>query len=308
MGVKHHRGVSTTLPGRSRRSGFTLLEVLAAMSVFVILLTLVMQIFGPASDLISASQDRIEATRAAQGILDAMANDFTAMVGERGGRLTVGPGPVAPSGSFSFVTDARPPSEPGDPSDNRFVQVFYGVVPREVNDLGLQTTPTIPVLCRGIERMLWTDGNARFTAGPGQIFTLGVAGGSAMEVWEPLWEGALRMEVVFILSDGSLSPNPAVGGAPAFPPAMTTIDPSTLRGVVIGLAVLDKRSLKILIETRGTSGVEVLAAALPPVAAVNTTPLQAWAAASLPNDLPAPVRAGLRFFERTFFFPEGGTP
>lgn len=273
------------------------------MAVFVVLITVLLQIFSASSLLITSTQGRVEATRAAHAILDAISADLAAMSQGRGCRLVVGPAARAPNSAISLVTNAKPPSGSSDAADNRFVQVYYGVVDKEANQLGIDPSPTVPMVCRGVEHLLWSDGASKLALGPAVVLSEGNAGGSALAAWEPLWEGAFRLEIIFILSDGSLSPNPEEGQPPVHPSGPVAIDPSTLRGMVVGLAVLDKRSLKLLLETKGPAGLDQLAASLPAVAAANTTPLQTWASATLPPDLPGAVGGGLRLFERTFFFP-----
>lgn len=91
------------LPRRSAR-GFTLAELMVAMAITVILLTLLVSVTGVALDGWRISRNKVRASRQAKASLDQMSRDFEAMV-------------VRTGSNFEWLYTETDPDEPG-PADN----------------------------------------------------------------------------------------------------------------------------------------------------------------------------------------------
>lgn len=67
-----------------RRAGFTLLELMVAMGITAIIVTVLVTITGIATDTWTSSRAEIRAARQAKAMLDTMADDFQSLVSRRG--------------------------------------------------------------------------------------------------------------------------------------------------------------------------------------------------------------------------------
>lgn len=181
-------------------------------------------------------------------------------------------------------------------SDVRFTPVFLGVENRAPVDL--QSAAAIPMVVRGLGRSPWTNGSR------GLADAVARAAAGELEWREPLWEGAFRMEVVFLTAEGQITPNPPLlagfASSPPLPPGWYPVDPAGLRGLVVAVAVLDKETLSLALSI-DPGIMQRLADSLPSVSADNITPVQSWSFDMFPGDIPEPIRQHVRFFERTYY-------
>jgi prepilin-type N-terminal cleavage/methylation domain-containing protein len=76
--------IMKTLPTASRKNGFTLLELMVAMAITTIIVTILVSITAISLDAWNRSRAEIRASRQAKTMVDTMARDFEAMVTRRG--------------------------------------------------------------------------------------------------------------------------------------------------------------------------------------------------------------------------------
>lgn len=106
-----------TRPCARRRGGFTLIEVLIALSVLAVTMTAVFTMFSSGLKLRSATRDRMGFDRDARLLLTALADDLANL-------MPSGPAPMV--GDDSIVLWRRPASAaPGRPGDLRPLLVTY---------------------------------------------------------------------------------------------------------------------------------------------------------------------------------------
>ncbi|MBB5352603.1 prepilin-type N-terminal cleavage/methylation domain-containing protein [Haloferula luteola] len=72
------------LPKPLRRGGFTLIELMVAMGITAVIVTVLVTITGVATDTWTRSRSEIRAARQAKVMLDTMAKDFESLVARRG--------------------------------------------------------------------------------------------------------------------------------------------------------------------------------------------------------------------------------
>ena len=73
-----------TQPTSSIKSGFTLMELMVAMAITTIIVTVLVSITSIALDTWNRSRSELRASRQAKGMIDTMARDFEALVMRRG--------------------------------------------------------------------------------------------------------------------------------------------------------------------------------------------------------------------------------
>jgi prepilin-type N-terminal cleavage/methylation domain-containing protein len=73
-----------TQPTSSIKSGFTLMELMVAMAITTIIVTVLVSITSIALDTWNRSRSELRASRQAKGMIDSMARDFEALVTRRG--------------------------------------------------------------------------------------------------------------------------------------------------------------------------------------------------------------------------------
>jgi hypothetical protein len=202
--------------------------------------------------------------------------------------------------------------------DHRLLAVFYAIRNYSDSVLGVSSA-TLPMLARGFGSVPWqnTSGTIKVKA-----FLDNASAMAATEVnGSPdlisdravIADGVIRMVVVLQLKDGQLIPfDPSNADFPeltdfirsgvSLPADARAIDLTKVSAILVGLAALDQQTRTVAVDV-----IADLPAKLPrPVA--GQTPLQAWdfnnpTFAANFNDVPAPVRQGLRFFQRTFPVP-----
>jgi uncharacterized protein (TIGR02599 family) len=71
-------------PTSATRRGFTLMELMVAMAITTIIVTVLVSITSIALDTWNRSRSELRASRQAKGMIDSMARDFEALVTRRG--------------------------------------------------------------------------------------------------------------------------------------------------------------------------------------------------------------------------------
>jgi hypothetical protein len=269
-------------PAKSR-CGFTLVEFLVSCTILVLVFLILTQIFANSSRIIR----------------EARSGNARVIIADSPAPYSVS------SDAIAFVCSARPVNSL-DPLQTRFSSVCYGLFLDNVPVLGPQAT-AVPVAFRGINRIRWADGAGGISSAAQAALQLAKGGGTGLDAFEPLSEGIFRMDVVYLLQDGSISPVAPVLSSGDFVPSplsgMKALDMSRIKGLVVGIAVLERRLMRILLDSN-TVSIKDLAESLPPVTVAGQTPLQLWSNITLPGQLPRPVRANVRFYEKTILIPK----
>jgi prepilin-type N-terminal cleavage/methylation domain-containing protein len=99
----------------SRKTGFTLMELMVAMAITTIIVTVLVSITSIALETWNRSRSELRASRQAKGMLDVMARDFEALVVRRGNS----------SEWLSAVYDISGTSTSGLPSSNASKLIFF---------------------------------------------------------------------------------------------------------------------------------------------------------------------------------------
>lgn len=274
------------LPRGPSREGFSLMEILVAVSVFALLLVLLIQILGGIVRATGVSQRQLEAREHIQAALGAFEQDFGNAVTQFGVPLF---GAREPDGNarFAFLTRNR---GPGAVTNTRFLSVEFQ---RRAD--GAFVRSSAPVV--------WTEIALKGAA---------VQNASASNISE-IAENIVRFEATAELSDGSVvgldSPDAGEGTFPdgsqipkdfrrlAFGVGGT----NAVKAITISVAALDARSMELLDQVNGVGN---LISTLE--SGTGRTPLERWNQTLQSGGLaafPKPVQETLQFAERTYSSP-----
>lgn len=284
-----------------RRAGaFTLIEILAAVAVLLLLVTLLMNMIGQTTGSIRSAGNRIDASDAGRTALDRMSRDLQLLVSGGGATVVVGSnGSGGASNEFiAFLSRIRGPNAGGSVESSRITALLYAIQSR--TDKALQV-PGIPMLDRLYAGVPWESGTASLPenalAELVNKVNAGAGSGSAFD------DRIFRMAVVVQIQDGSFvtvdqAPRSTTfTSTPALAANAIPLDLEKAKAVVVAVAVLD---LDTRIKTAGV--ISQVAAALPkPVA--GKTPIDTWQAAVDAEALKTfslPVQQNVRFYQRIF--------
>ncbi|MFC7337066.1 type II secretion system protein J [Haloferula chungangensis] len=76
-----------TCPPKTRKSGFTLIELMVSMGITAVIITVLVTITGVATDTWTRSRSQLRASRQAKVLIDTMAKDFESLVSRRGDNM-----------------------------------------------------------------------------------------------------------------------------------------------------------------------------------------------------------------------------
>lgn len=264
-----------------RGTAFTIVELLAAMAVLVLLLSLVMQILGHTFRATHTVQQQISATQQTRAVLDALESDLANLIVENG--LTIFTKSSGSNGDtvLAFLTRSRGPA---GAVNFRFMGVAYELVNHEMRRRSLPVS--------------WNDKNLVDKA----------VGAAAAQESSILARGILRFEAVAVLQNGDTvslvqSSHREHFGQPV-PEGYLAIDlrvppaSSPERQVValtVAVAAVDQQNL-------GIPGVADMGKCLPSPT-VGKSPLQTWKEALASGELgsiPRPALAALRMTQKTY--------
>lgn len=284
-------------------SAFTLVELLVAMAVMGLLLTMVLQIVSQTSAWAKEGTQKMNATREAQTALDALANDLSTLFNDNlsgviSGRTTVD---GVSNSTIAFLSRARPRR---DVTDSRLTALFYSV--KSVSDPELGVGDKVPMLCRDYGSIPWTGtSGAALSQSPRVALSQAAQATStnALLTQQVAARGVFRFEVVYVLSDGTITANPpartpAQNLTPAIPVGAVDIDLHKVRAIIVAVIALDDQSRRLLL-SRSAQGLADYAAAFPSVGA-NQSPAETWSHVVIPNNLaPSSVRAATCIAQKT---------
>jgi prepilin-type N-terminal cleavage/methylation domain-containing protein len=138
----------------SKRAGFTLMELMVAMAITTIIVTVLVSITSIAIDTWNRSRSELRAARQAKSMVDTMARDFEAMVTRSGGRDATGK-PfewfVADSNASNSATSGPLPS-----TNATNLTFFTAAADRYKGEIGTASDLGGDVSCVGYE-LFWRD-------------------------------------------------------------------------------------------------------------------------------------------------------
>jgi len=297
---------------RKFRRGFTLIELMAAMLLFSIIIGLTAWAVGSATDTTSAAEKHMDASAQARAFLDRLGADLNTMITE-GGVTALYCGDNSDSSGNSaigFICRARPRANTDTAVNQNFRGAVVGYQVRDTEDLG----GTFPMASRGDGALLYKNSGTNADYRFGEIMKNtadDLAGGSdKMLDWQAPGSGILRFHLSFLLNDGTIVQEP-----PAFKNFGVAINSSCqpipfraedsadtngayVVGLIAGVAVLDTKTRDSAFKNDSTfpakfgrpqnDGETALA-----VWNKNLRTLGA-------NEISKPVRANIRFYERIF--------
>jgi prepilin-type N-terminal cleavage/methylation domain-containing protein len=138
-----------------KRAGFTLMELMVAMAITTIIVTVLVSITSIAIDTWNRSRSELRAARQAKSMVDTMARDFEAMVTRSGGRDPVSGRPfewfVADSNASNTATSGPLPS-----TNATNLIFFTAAADRYKGEIGTASDLGGDVSCVGYE-LFWRD-------------------------------------------------------------------------------------------------------------------------------------------------------
>jgi len=295
-----------TLPNTPK--GFTLVELLVAMTLLVLLIALVAQITSHVDSTITTTTKQIDITSQAGTALDRVGSNLGSMITARGVAPVVYKNTPDAGGNsginndgIAFVSNARPRSRSSvstvPANFIRLAMIGYRVSAR--GDTALNNT-SVPMLD-------WGDGTISFSTSTGLVqdasqaksslpTAIAAAGGDlssgsqTMINFQAISAGIIRFELCFLLDDGTVVSTPPRDinfPAATFPTltgnsyavalsSLVSADANKryVKAVIVGMAGLDSQTRQLV----GTAGSDLykLAEDLPDPVSTNQTPLQAW--------------------------------
>ncbi|XHR26706.1 MAG: type II secretion system protein J [Chthoniobacteraceae bacterium] len=306
-------------------SGFTLIEILAAISILMILAIIIVQITSTITHTTKLSNRAIDAAMQARLAFDRIGLDLEGLV-KRSDTDFLAQNAASGTNTSLLLFISSVTSPASSPSNNRGLSIIAYQVNVHADNNGL------PCLIRSGQSIPWSNaGGTLSCAGFMGLQPNGLPlsfSSSAFDAFLPktadfdvLAEGVIRMVIGFqlypdnlavTLADGTTIDNargqivysppiraltPSGGGA-----AVNYIDLSRISALVIGLVALDLPTLRLL----SASQIATLGNAFP-VPANKLSPLRAWGskaeqAASDPSfsTIPLPARQAVRVFERSY--------
>jgi prepilin-type N-terminal cleavage/methylation domain-containing protein len=293
-----------TTPGKLRR-GFTLVELLAAMILFSMIIGMTAWAVIGATDTTAGAEKQMDTTSQARAFLDRFGADLNNMMDEGG--LTAlyysNASDAAGNSAIGFVCRSRPRVAS---ADSRGVVVGYRI--NDTTDL----SGSYPMISRG-------DAELRYSASMKSILENAsndlLDGGTRIFQWQVLGSGIIRFHISFLLNDGKVVQSPPTYRTPTddvFPKGVSTgscqfipfraedsVSGNYVVGLVASVAVLDTRTRDVAFKSDSTFPGKF---ERPPVSGVgnDTTALSMWNGKLLTATVSKPVRANIRFYERMY--------
>jgi hypothetical protein len=275
--------------------------------VFALLMAIVLQVAGHATHSTDRSTRDMEVSQMVRQTFDNLGQDLASIVANDGAVLVAGRTPTGwnpASVSLTFLCRARSSeSAPVAAAGVRCTAVCYGVALFADREIGL-TTAAAPMVARGYGVVPWSGTYANLANALGSASQAAQGGsGTIIDRFDPVAEDIFRMEVVYVLWDGRITPTPPKVMGFSSTPSLAgadAIDLSKIKAIVVGVASLDRKSREVLFRAKGDTGLQTLAKSFAAVTQDGQTPLDGWSVANVPTDFPPVVRAGVLFHQRTF--------
>jgi hypothetical protein len=300
-----------TTPGQSRR-GFTLVELLAAMILFSMIIGMTAWAVIGATDTTAGAEKQMDTTMQARAFLDRFGADLNAMMDE-GGLTALYYGDTsnaAGNSAIGFVCRSRPRVAS---ADSRGVVVGYRI--NDTTDL----SGSYPMISRGDAELRYSasmksileNASNDLEDGSSDLFQLG-----GQPTWQVLGTGIIRFHISFLLNTGQIvqAPPNFKTTASIFPDGVSTGDCQFIPfraedsatgdyvvGLIASIAVLDTRTRDQAFKS-DTTGTFPGKFERPPASGTSSekTALSVWNEKLLTANISKPVRANIRFYERMF--------
>lgn len=318
-----------------RCGGFTLVELLIAMSLMALLLVFVMQMLSGTTATITASTKQMDTGSMARIVLDRFGNDFSGALFSGGATALYYPDPGnAGNSAIGFVSAsrARGPTTASAAWATDTRSAFIGYKVRLVSQvLPGPTAADVPSLNRGDGRFtfsardvgqkatynLWDVFGAANTRMPADL----TSGSEGILNWQIIASGIFRVHISFVLDDGRIVQTPPTyrsffvnGGTGSCLPLAVSAETSNdlnrryVKGLIVGVAVLDEATRNLVYSADNDFWTTIGDKIRRPTQD-GETPVEFWNSrlATLVSNVPAdadyifpPVRQNLRFYERFY--------
>jgi prepilin-type N-terminal cleavage/methylation domain-containing protein len=315
------------------RNGFTLVEILVALTVLSLIVLVIAQIFSASSTAISQNSKTINALDASESVLQQIGLDISRMVLRndvdygfvKNALGTAGNLPgndqlsfYARTTGFSSTTQApstgtlRPLSVVGyqvvQNSTTHLLELDYGALQVGWDDTGNNPPGSSPFTLTSATQLLTTP------TAPLNTLPLIPSSGTA-SLFTTLAPEVIRMEICFVLNNDPVttdaSPKLLTPTPPVYVPyTSATQNPAAVpypiqnvAGIIVGIVVIDPKSRLLL-----PSGVDLKVAQLFPDAVANQDLLSLWTPKNTisqlkANGVPATAAAGVRIYQKYFPLP-----
>ncbi len=282
------------LSPRKSAEAFTIIELLAAMAVFLMLTVLILQIVSAAARSTDSGNRSLDSTKSARISLDTLAADLANSVTSSGCTIIAGVDTTGLTTSLTFLCASRPDTTVSSMNAlPRFAGVYFGTGLRD----------GVPMLFRGFKSVDW-DTNL-----PEALVSVydDSEGNLDPERVDSLGESVFRMAVAYLKTDNTIvytavsngleyadyKPEPSkASGIP--------LDLSEIKAIIVAVASLDKKSQKLMLSTNANGMKDLSDRFELPVNSQNKSPLDVWNTVNL-NSLPPPVVQNVRYFQRTIY-------
>jgi prepilin-type N-terminal cleavage/methylation domain-containing protein len=311
---------------RKFQRGFTLVELLASMVLFSMIIGLTAWAVIGATDTTSGAEKRMDTASQARAFFDRFGADLNTMMDE-GGLTALYYGDTsnaAGNSAIGFVCRSRPRVASADSrgvvvgyriNDTTDLSGSYPMISRGDAELRYSFDPSMPSM-----KSILENASNDLEDGSSDLFQLGV-----QPTWQVLGTGIIRFHISFLLNTGRIVQTPPDYKTTdnIFPEGVDTgsckfipfraedsneIDPEDpdrrrrlyVVGLVASIAVLDTRTRDQAFKSDITSIVKFPGKFERPAAGSDKTALSVWNDKLLTADISKPVRANIRFYERMY--------
>jgi prepilin-type N-terminal cleavage/methylation domain-containing protein len=297
-----------TMPRKFQR-GFTLVELLASMILFSMIIGMTAWAVIGATDTTAGAEKQMDTTSQARAFLDRFGADLNNMMDEGG--LTAlyysysNASDTAGNSAIGFVCRSRPRVAS---ADSRGAVVGYRI--NGTTDL----SGNYPMISRGDAELRYGSNMKSIMQNAAQDLLDGGVPLRRIFNWQVLGTGIVRFHISFLLNTGqivqtppnykttaSIFPNGVSTGSCKFIPfrAEDSATGDYVVGLVASVAVLDTRTRDLAFKSDATFPGKF---ERPPVSGVgnDTTALSVWNGKLPTANVSKPVRANIRFYERMY--------
>lgn len=308
-------------PGKFQR-GFTLVELLASMILFSMIIGMTAWAVIGATDTTAGAEKQMDTTSQARAFLDRFGADLNNMMDEGG--LTalyfsdydeLDPSDLAGNSAIGFVCRSRPRTVTLVPPIPNYRGAVVGYRVRKTDDINGQE---YPMLYRGDDDFLYESvTNSVMENLSLELLDGGIPVKHSFD-WQVLGTGIIRFHISFLLNTGRIVQTPpdykktenvfpegVDTGTCKFIPFRAEDSSDANRDYVVGLiasiAVLDTRTRDQAFKSDST-GTFPGKFERPPASGSSSekTALSVWNEKLLTADVSKPVRANIRFYERMY--------
>lgn len=293
-----------TMPKKFQR-GFTLVELLASMVLFSMIIGLTAWAVIGATDTTSGAEKRMDTASQARAFFDRFGADFTTMITEGGITAFYDEGGGSGGNSaIGFICQSRPRATSGD---RRGVVVAYRI--NNTEDIDGQD---YPMASRGDGSLLYADPiGSIIEKASGDLSD----GGNDILNWQVLGTGIIRLHISFLLNNGKTVQTPPSYKMPTdqvFPKGVSiasscklipiraedSVDGTYVVGMTLGIAVLDTRTRNLAFKSTPSFADQFSRPLVD-----GDTPIAVWnkkLETLGDSQISKPVRANIRFYERMY--------